>query len=80
MVENSRKKLEKKNVDLIAANNVKVAGAGFQGDTNVLTLITRENEVELPLMSKEQAAHQLLNKLLEIRLEFGHKGEIDDDD
>ena len=80
MLENSRKKLEKKNVDLIAANNVKVAGAGFQGDTNVLTLITRENEVELPLMSKEQAAHQLLNKLLEIRLEFGHKGEIDDDD
>ena len=80
MLENSRKKLERKNVDLIAANNVKVAGAGFQGDTNVLTLITRENEVELPLMSKEQAAHQLLNKLLEIRLEFGHKGEIDDDD
>ena len=80
MLENSRKKLEKKNVDLIAANNVKVAGAGFQGDTNVLTLITRENEVELPLMSKEQAAHQLLNKLLEIRLELGHKGEIDDDD
>ena len=80
MLENSRKKLEKKNVDLIAANNVKVAGAGFQGDTNVLTLITRENEVELPLMSKEQAAHQLLNKLLEIRLELRHKGEIDDDD
>ena len=79
MLENSRKKLEKKNVDLIAANNVKVAGAGFQGDTNVLTLITRENEVELPLMSKEQAAHQLLNKLLEIRLELRHKGEIDDD-
>ena len=80
MLENSRKKLERKNVDLIAANNVKVAGAGFQGDTNVLTLITRENEVELPLMSKEQAAHQLLNKLLEIRLELRHKGEIDDDD
>ena len=80
MLENSRKKLEKKNVDLIAANNVKVAGAGFQGDTNVLTLITRDDEIELPLMSKEQAAHQLLDKLLEIRLEIQHEGDIPDED
>lgn len=80
MLENSRKKLEKKNVDLIAANNVKVTGAGFQGDTNVLTLITRDDEIELPLMSKEQAAHQLLDKLLEIRLEIQHEGDIPDED
>lgn len=68
MLENSRKKLDKKNLDMVAANNVKVAGAGFQGDTNVLTLITRGAEVELPLMSKDQAAHQLLDAILkEIR-------------
>lgn len=80
MLENSRKKLEKKNVDLIAANNVKVTGAGFRGDTNILTLITREDETELPLMSKEQAAHHLLDKLLEIRLQMQHERGISDED
>lgn len=64
MVENSRKKLEKKNMDLIAANNVKVAGAGFQVDTNQLTLITREDVVELPLVSKEEAANMLLDAII----------------
>ena len=64
MVENSRKKLKKKNIDLIAANNVKVEGAGFQGDTNILTLISHTEESELPLMSKEQAAMRLLDKIL----------------
>ena len=64
MVSNSRAKLEKKNLDMIAANNVKEKGAGFQGDTNVLTLITQEEEVSLPLMSKEDAANQLLDKIL----------------
>ena len=64
MVSNSRAKLEKKNLDMIAANNVKEKGAGFQGDTNVLTLITREEETSLPLMSKEDAANQLLDKIL----------------
>ena len=64
MVSNSRAKLEKKNLDMIAANNVKEKGAGFQGDTNVLTLITQEEETSLPLMSKEDAANQLLNKIL----------------
>ena len=64
MVENSRKKLKKKNLDLIAANNVKVEGAGFQGDTNILTLISHTEESELPLMSKEQAAMRLLDKIL----------------
>ena len=67
MLENSRKKLIRKNADLIAANNVKVQGAGFQGDTNVLTLITAEDETELPLMSKQEAAGKLLDRLMEIR-------------
>ena len=64
MLENSRKKLEKKNLDMVAANNVKVEGAGFQGDTNVLTLITQDEDVSLQLMSKEDAANQLLDKIL----------------
>ena len=64
LIENSIAKLEKKNLDMVAANNVKVEGAGFQGDTNVLTLITRDHVTELPLMSKEQAAHQLLDAIV----------------
>lgn len=64
MIGNSRVKLTKKNLDMIAANNVKVEGAGFQGDTNVLTLITQDEEVSLPLMSKEDAAFQILDKIL----------------
>ena len=67
MLENSRKKLEKKNLDVVAANNVKVAGAGFAVDTNVLTLITKDAEQELPLMSKTEAAMQLLDLLLKLR-------------
>ncbi len=67
MLENSRKKLEKKHLDMIAANNVKVEGAGFGVDTNVLTLITKESEKELPLLSKHQAAMALLDALLELR-------------
>lgn len=69
MLENSRKKLAKKHADMIAANNVKVQGAGFQGDTNVLTLITADGEEELPLMSKEDAADRLLDKLMEMKNE-----------
>ena len=64
MLENSRRKLAKKNLDLIAANNVKVAGAGFGVDTNVLTLIGPESETELPLLSKDQAADALLDEIL----------------
>ena len=67
LIGNSRVKLEKKNLDLIAANNVKVEGAGFQTDTNVLTLITKEEEVSLPLLSKEDAADRLLSKILSLR-------------
>ncbi len=61
MVANSRAKLEKKNVDMICANNLKVAGAGFGVDTNVLTVITKEDTVELPLLSKEEAALRILD-------------------
>lgn len=63
MVENSRKKLEKKRLDLIAANNLKVEGAGFAGDTNVLTLISKDATIELKKMTKEEAAHALLDTI-----------------
>ena len=61
MVENSQAKLEEKNVDMICANNLKVAGAGFGTDTNVMTVITRTGLEELPLMSKEDAASRILD-------------------
>ena len=64
MVDNSRKKLEKKHIDLIAANNLKQAGAGFGVDTNLLTLIAADGAKELPLMSKEEAAHALLDEIM----------------
>ena len=64
MIENSRKKLEKKGLDMIAANNLKVEGAGFGVDTNVITLITRTDVTELPLQSKESAAQAILDKAL----------------
>lgn len=63
MLENSRRKLENKNVDMIAANNLKVAGAGFGTDTNVITLITAAGEEELPLMRKEEAADRILDAI-----------------
>ncbi len=66
MVENSRVKLAKKHVDMICANNLKVPGAGFGTETNVLTLITAGQADELPLMSKEEAAHRILDKALEL--------------
>ena len=68
MLGNSRVKLTKKNLDMVAANNVKMAGAGFQGDTNVLTLITQDEEVSLPLMSKEDAASKILDRILFLRV------------
>ena len=64
MIENSRAKLKKKNLDMIAANNVKTEGAGFQGDTNVITLITPKEEIQLELMSKEAAADKILDQIL----------------
>ena len=62
MIANSRAKLEKKNVDMICANNLKQEGAGFGVDTNIITLITREDMQELPLQSKLSAAHAILTK------------------
>ncbi len=67
MIGNSRAKLVKKNLDMVAANNLKVEGAGFQGDTNVLTLITQDEEASLQLMSKEDAANVILDKILSIK-------------
>lgn len=64
MLENSRKKLEKKNLDMIAANNVKEPGAGFAVETNVLTLITKDGETALPLMRKDAAADALLDAII----------------
>jgi len=66
MIENSRAKLVKKNLDMIAANNLKVEGAGFEKDTNVLTLITHSDETELALMSKEDAAGLILDKIIDM--------------
>lgn len=62
MIENSRKKLQKKNLDLIVANNLKESGAGFGVDTNVVTLITEEGEQALPQMTKDQVAHKILDR------------------
>lgn len=64
LLENSRKKLEKKGVQMIAANSLRQEGAGFGGSTNVLTLITALGEEELPLLTKEEAAHRLLTAIL----------------
>ena len=67
LLENSRKKLEKKKIDMVAANNLKTAGAGFGTDTNVLTLITQDEDIELPQMSKEECADRLLTQLIKMR-------------
>ena len=64
MLANSQAKLERKNADMIVANNVKDAGAGFGVDTNLVTVITRDGAEELPLMSKEQVAHALLDRMV----------------
>lgn len=67
MIENSRKKLDRKHLDMIAANNLKVAGAGFGVDTNVVTILTAGGIQELPLMGKDQVAAKLLDAILERR-------------
>ena len=64
MLENSRKKLEKKHLDMIVANNLKVEGAGFVGDTNVVTIITGQEEVSLGKMTKEETALRILDEIL----------------
>lgn len=64
MLENSKAKLAKKNIDMIVANNLKVPGAGFGVDTNVVTLITKDEVVELPQMSKEDVAEKILDAIM----------------
>ena len=64
LIENSRRKLETKNCNMIAANSLKCSGAGFGTDTNVITLITKDNIEELPIMSKEDAADMILDTIL----------------
>lgn len=65
LLENSRLKLEKKHIDMIIANNLKQKGAGFGTDTNIVTIITKESEKELPVMSKAMAANEILNEIKE---------------
>ena len=65
MLENSREKLHKKHADMICANCLKTPGAGFGTDTNVMTLITAENEVDVPLMSKDLVAAAILTQTLQ---------------
>ena len=67
MIENSRSKLEKKNIDMICANNLKQDGAGFGVDTNVITIITQNGMTELPLLSKEAAANAILNQAISLK-------------
>ena len=63
MLENSREKLNRKKIDMIVANNLKVEGAGFGTDTNVVTIITKDKEIALPKMTKEEVAHRLLSEI-----------------
>ena len=67
LVEHSRAKLERKNLDMIVANNLKTKGAGFGTDTNVVTLITKDSLTELPIMQEEEVARQLIDTILELR-------------
>ena len=67
MLENSKAKLDKKNLDMIVANNVKVKGAGFGTDTNVVTIITRNDCRELPIMSKEEVADEILSYIMQLK-------------
>lgn len=67
MLENSKNKLLKKNLDMIVANNLKIQGAGFETNTNIVTIITPDNITELPLMEKEDVAFHILDKILTLR-------------
>lgn len=67
LLENSRKKLQKKNLDMICANNLKVEGAGFGTATNVITVITKDKETQLPLMTKDEAAQRIFTELLKMK-------------
>jgi len=66
LIENSRKKLDSKNADIICANSLTTEGAGYQVDTNIVTLITKDDTVELPIMSKNDVADKIIDKVLDI--------------
>ncbi len=67
MLENSRVKLDKKNIDMVVANNLKIAGSGFGTDTNVVTMIPKEEEIQLELLSKAEVAHKILDEILKLK-------------
>ncbi len=67
MLENSRVKLDKKNIDMVVANNLKVAGSGFGTDTNVVTMISKQEEIQLELLSKAEVAHKVLDQILKLK-------------
>lgn len=67
MLENSRVKLDKKNIDMVVANNLKIAGSGFGTDTNVVTMISKEEEIELELLTKEEVSHCILDEILKLK-------------
>ena len=64
VIENSRKKLTKKNVDMICANSLRTEGAGFAGDTNIITMITKDGEKSYPRLTKEQTADVILDEIM----------------
>ena len=74
VIENSRAKLARKNCDMICANSLRTEGAGFGVDTNVLTLITKSGEKELPIMSKDEAAHRILDEIVKLQGRQGGAG------
>lgn len=67
MLEHSREKLARKNLDMIVANNLRQQGAGFGTDTNVVTILTKDGELSLPQMSKDEVAHQILDQIMKIK-------------
>ncbi len=67
LLENSRKKLEKKNLDMIVANSIRQSGAGFGADTNIVTFLTKNDTIQLPIMSKDEVADKLLDYIIEHR-------------
>ena len=73
MLENSRVKLDKKNIDMVVANNLKIAGSGFGTDTNVVTMISKEEEIQLELLSKAEVAHKILDEILKLKAMKGRK-------
>jgi len=68
MLENSQAKLVKKNVDMIIANNLKVKGAGFGTDTNIVTIITKDEVKELDILSKDEVAEKILDEILALKI------------